>query len=357
MFCSANCFTDQALKDFVGSMSTTTGLCQFSNSTAVPLIHLGQLADKFDNLLSTYALVSSFNPGDPHGEPVLLFDHILSYWPNLFNRELLNVAQCQLLLQNIARESANYSGNLFVEQVYFNPIYNEDALVLGLKWDVFANEIKSKNRFFLTEKIDTDTLGSVFERLNKTYLPGSAFYRGRISDTLLPVNKMGKPPMEKTGAGRANPVGIPYLYISSDPETTLYETRISLHETITLGDFVTNAPVSVVSLKNVDEYGPFDIENKGFTIDEFIRVKPYLLKLGSELSKPVRKQDSDLDYLPTQFLCEFIKSIGFDAVEYRSAMNPSGFNLAVFNDHKLTCIDTRFYRVNELQYTWEPVTV
>lgn len=338
-------------------MSTVTGLCQFSNVTAVSVIHINLLADKFDNLLSTYAVVSGFDPAEPHGEPVMIFDHILSYWPNLFNNQTLPVGQCQLLLQSIAKESANYDRRLFEEPVYFNPQYNTDAQELGLKWDVFTAEIKSKNRFFLTEMIDTDTLRSVFERLNKTYLTGTVFYRGRISDTLLPIDKMGKPPKEKTSAGRANPVGIPYLYISNDQETTLYETRISLHETITLGDFITTAPLSVVSLKNVNEYGPFDIETKGFSIEEFIRIKSYLLKLGSELSKPVRKQDSDLDYLPTQFLCEFIKSIGFDAVEYRSAMNPSGFNLAVFNDYKLSCTNTQFYSVSELHYVWEQTGV
>ncbi len=60
-----------------------------------------------------------------------------------------------------------------------------------------------------------------------------------------------------------------------------------------------------------------------------------------------------MDYLPTQFLCEFIKSLGFDAVEYKSAMNPDGCNLAVFNDEKLVCEASKYYSVNRLEYEWK----
>lgn len=101
------------------------------------------------------------------------------------------------------------------------------------------------------------------------------------------------------------------------------------------------------------QHGPFEISSRGFAIDEFLKYRPYLLKLGDELSRPVRKQDEHLDYLPTQFLCEYIKSkLGFDAVEYKSSMNSDGYNLAVFNDSKLECVDVKFYRVTNLEYNW-----
>ncbi|WP_207429173.1 RES family NAD+ phosphorylase [Pedobacter sp. SYSU D00535] len=43
--------------------------------------------------------------------------------------------------------------------------------------------------------------------------------------------------------------------------------------------------------------------------------------------------------------CERIKSLGFDAVEYKSAMNPSGYNLALFNDAKVEYRVTRSSRL------------
>jgi hypothetical protein len=333
-------------------MSVNVGECPFTNKTNVPVLSLTHLVDKFEVLLSTYSPVASSVDSSGLGDPISILDHILGYWPNLFDTDLLQRGQCNILLQSIARESPNYDERLFNEPVYFNPLSGENYSQLELKWDEFAKEIKGINRFFLTEMIDTDSLGSVFERLNKTYPAGTTFFRGRISNEPLDIDQIGKPPANLAGAGRANPVGIPYLYISNDEETTLYETRISLHEGITIGEFTNTAPLSVVTLKNIDEYGPFEIEDKRFSIEEFAGYKSYLQKLSSELSRPVRKQDSDLDYLPTQFLCEFIKSLGFDAVEYRSAMNPTGYNLAVFNDSKLQCFQTRFYKVNKVRYDW-----
>ena len=74
--------------------------------------------------------------------------------------------------------------------------------------------------------------------------------------------------------------------------------------------------------------------------------------MEDELSRPVRKQDVHLDYLPTQFLCEFVKSKEFDAIEYRSSMNADGYNLAIFNDDKLECVDAKFYSVRSLKYQY-----
>src|SRR5690606_3744566 len=237
----------------------------------------------------------------------------------------------------------------FVAYIDVDIPYTND---LELQWDSFAEGIKYQNRFFLSDTLDLDVLESTLLSFAKTYPAGHVFYRARISDEQLECKELGKPPIEKAISGRANPVGIPYLYVSDSEETTLYETRIALHESISVGQFVLNRPLQVISLKDIAGYGPFEIQDKGFTLDEFIEVRPYLIKLEDELAKPVRKQDVHLDYLPTQFLCEYIKSKGFDAIEYRSAMNADGYNLAIFNDDKLECVDTKFYHVQGLKYRW-----
>jgi hypothetical protein len=278
------------------------------------------------------------------------------YWGKLFNRALLKAKDIKQLVNQIGRGSSLYAAELFekpVEYEFLKATGTMPAADLQLKWDSFAKEIKEKNRFFLNEVIDTDDLDSVFGRLADTYPPGKTFYRARISEDSLPSGQLGKPPAHLTTPGRANPVGIPYLYVSDSEKTTLYETRIALHEGITIGKFIAKEPINFVSLKNILEYGPFEILDRGFTLEEFILFRPYLQKLGDELSKPVRKQDVNLDYLPTQYLCEYIKSkLGFDAVEYKSAMNADGYNLAIFNDVKVECVEANFYRVTDLQYSW-----
>lgn len=356
MNCCSNCFSDQGLKSIVQTTSAVLGNCDFCETKDTSIVSCEVLSSSFDQLFELYVNHDNASHSLQQKKPFLLHEHLQIYWVNLFNNELLKNKDIKQLVNQIGRGSAIYTASLFEEPVEFQFLIDTDSVPakdLQLKWDNFSQEIKEKNRFFLSEMIDVDTLESVFERLVVTYPQGTEFFRARISDVELPLDKLGKPPAPLASPGRANPVGIPYLYVSDTEKTTLYETRIALHEGITIGKFIAKEPISLVSLKSIADYGPFEILDKNFTLEEFIQFRPYLLKLGDELSKPVRKQDVNLDYLPTQFLCEFIKSrLGFDAVEYKSAMNPEGYNLAVFNDDKLDCVEANFYTVTDLEYKW-----
>ena len=355
MNCCINCFVDQSLKHTITTLSRTNGNCDFCESNNVAIVSCESISSIFDQLFELYE-----NHADAShsisASPFLIHEHISTYWENLFNLALLGQKEVKHLVNQIGRGGSLYNADLFEKPVEFEFLIDAAGMPaqdLQLRWENFSIEIKEKNRFFVNAVIDTDTLDSIFGRLAITYPAGSIFYRARPSESALPTGQLGKPPASIATPGRANPVGIPYLYLSDSEKTTLYETRIALHEGITIGKFVAIEPVSLVSLKDIKKFGPFEILDRGFTFEEFILYRPYLQRLGDELSKPVRKQDANLDYLPTQFLCEYIKSkLGFDAVEYRSAMNSSGYNLAVFNDQKLECVDANFYVVSDLQYTW-----
>ena len=67
------------------------------------------------------------------------------------------------------------------------------------------------------------------------------------------------------------------------------------------------------------------------------------------MSLPIRKRDQILDYIPTQYISEFIKSLGFDGVEYQSSLDSKGHNLAIFNPDKFECIDTKVYDINSIK--------
>jgi hypothetical protein len=356
MNCCSQCFLDPSLKKIIVSLSEKNGVCDFCESVETPLVTCETLSESFEQLFELYSPYPHAEGSLKIEEPFLLYQHLDTYWAKLFNRDLLDDKLIKFLVDNIGRGGDIYSEALFQEPVEFSYIVDGIDLPINdleLEWDSFADDIKHHNRFFLSQRLDTDLLQSIFERLREDSQPGTEFYRARLSESLLDFAAMGKPPAHATTAGRANPVGIPYLYLSNDLKTTLYETRISLHETLTIAKFVTTDTLNFVSLKNMECLGPFRILDKGFEIEEFIKIRPYLLKLESELSKPVRKQDVHLDYLPTQFLCEFFKSMGFDAVEYKSAMNPHGGNLALFNDNKVVCVETKFYKVNNLTYVWD----
>ena len=72
--------------------------------------------------------------------------------------------------------------------------------------------------------------------------------------------------------------------------------------------------------------------------------REYLSKINEELSHPLRRNDSVLDYLPTQYIIDFIQSLSnddgtptFDGIKYQSAMHSKGSNLTIFDPNLFKC--------------------
>lgn len=212
-----------------------------------------------------------------------------------------------------------------------------------LSWTQFSDEIRNRNRYFPQTVPDRQTLENVLlgsvERVEKDV----ALYRGRVieSSDLLAVADMGAPPANKAKAGRANPIGIPHLYLSFGLETCIYETRVANHTRVAIGTFHAIRDLSVLNLADVEPPDFFDIDiDQPDSISEQARrvlFHRYLTALGDELRKPVRATDQPTDYIPTQYLCELAKSLGLDGVLYSSSLHPQGRNLVLFDVNAAVC--------------------
>jgi hypothetical protein len=281
MNCCITCFSDQGLKNRILAISTVVGNCDFCETINVTLVKCEELEAHFDELFALYTTSDEPSKSLEGGKKYPLHEHLSAYWGKLFNSAVLKSKEIKLLLNQIGQKGIFFSEEYLEKPVDFLAVVSGDdpATDFGARWESFSREIKEKNRFFLSEKIDTDELQSIFERLSITYPVGSEFYRARISDELLTFDQLGKPPQKSATPGRANPVGIPYLYVSDTAKTTLYETRVALHEGLSIGKFILTEPVSLVSLKNIADFGPFEIIDRGFELNEFIKYRPYLQKL------------------------------------------------------------------------------
>jgi len=165
---------------------------------------------------------------------------------------------------------------------------------------------------------------------------------------------MGKPPAENSTSGRANPKGIAYLYLASDKETAMAEVRPYINDYITIGNFKVKNELSIIDLSNPIIDSPFKYGDK---LKYFIGHIAFLKMLGYELSKTINPTNADLDYIPLQFLCEFIKNDGFDGVKYKSSMG-NGYNLALFTDIKVVCYSTELYlidNVDKIQFQYKSI--
>lgn len=217
-------------------------------------------------------------------------------------------------------------------------------------WNDFKEEIKFVNRYHIQNTIDLKKLESFFlhESFYRNIKKGRIFFRCRISDKCgFPCENMGNPPIELASSGRANPKGISYLYVADSLETSMYETRASLFDYVTVGEFKLIEDIKILNLRNPKDDPIYwsEIEE----IKNYLIYIPFIQTLQKELSLPIRKRDQILDYIPTQYISEFIKSLGFDGVEYQSSLNCEGYNIAIFHPEKFECFKTNVYEIRDIK--------
>lgn len=158
---------------------------------------------------------------------------------------------------------------------------------------------------------------------------------------------MGAPPKRLASHGRANPPGIPYLYLGSTAATAVSEIRPHAGEVACVATFDVPAEFTAVDLRNPRQLvSPFvlEVENEIGLMRVDIE---FLERLGEELTRPVLPQAAAIDYVPSQYLCEFIKKCGYDGVVYRSSVS-DGINLALFNPARATPRQVEQYKVTRV---------
>lgn len=352
MKCCINCFADQELTGFIISNSTESGKCDFCNSNNVQLLDPREFEEKFLQLTKIYELIEEPNCGDECA--VLLHEKLQIEW-GIFKSNIDGVVQNELLIA-ILTDKYKRDNTLFSNPVErkVDLLNHEKAEELEQEWDQFATEIKLNNRYFLGKNIDLDLLDDLFSNFYvKSYREGKLFYRARISGQKgFTLENMGKPPAKKSTSGRANPIGIPYLYVSTGLDTVIYESRATHLDYVTVAEFRLKENLKVVRLRQIENLSPFIYEER---IEDYLKYQKYLERLEIELSKPLRRHDNKLGYLPTQYLCEYVKYLGYDAIEYGSSLHDGGINLAVFRDEKLEAKKVDVYEVVSVDLDTEVV--
>lgn len=164
---------------------------------------------------------------------------------------------------------------------------------------------------------------------------------------------MGPPPKGISTNGRVNPYGISCLYLASNEDIAIKEIRAGLHDNVTIAKFELLEKIEVIDLTMIDKFSPFLGADLDFDYEKYAINKDHLVHIANEILIPSKRGDSQLNYLPSQYICEFIKSRGRDGVKYQSTMDTTGFNLAVFDETLLACQEVSFHQVTEIYYKWQ----
>jgi len=142
-------------------------------------------------------------------------------------------------------------------------------------------------------------------------------------------------------AQRASPEKISYLYVAQDEYTALSETRPGILS------FINLAEVEVL-----DEIKIFDLWidiNALPTISDFIY-------LAMSFSAVIAEKEKEIDYLPMQFVAEYIKNKGADGIRYASYQSQGGKNLVIFGEEKVRFVQSKILYNQNVTYTFLDIT-
>lgn len=318
--CCMSCFMDMAISQKVARQSAEQGYCERCSTRRAILVDCCELSSDFSILLSLYR---ESEDGD---ELIALIE---KDWA-IFSSAVIDK---RALLNDLLPETVG------VRYATSQPMDN----AAQRRWVALKDELKYKNRFFPESAPNANELAELLGLLviSQSDLPNS-FFRARVQrgDVALGLEDLVAPPIGVAQAGRANPPGLSYLYVASDPETALAEVRPTVADVVVVAQFEAVRPFKLVDLSDPRSLiSPFRL---GLEALSNVRAEmAFLMMLSEDLTRPTPAHKAAYDYLATQYLCELIKCIGYDGVRYRSSLNTGGHNFAFFDVTALSPIDLR----------------
>jgi len=146
----------------------------------------------------------------------------------------------------------------------------------------------------------------------------------------------GAPDADKIKNGRANPDHIRYLYVSEDKETPIYEIRPKITDN-----------VSLAKAKLLRDAKVFDLTKSYKKANDNTPFKEIIETVGAKFSQPVNGNDEK--YIPTQYLAEEIKKMGFDGIRFKSSVHKSGNNIVFFDPGICKFVSSDLFTVNDIK--------
>ncbi|TIW21771.1 MAG: RES domain-containing protein [Mesorhizobium sp.] len=191
---------------------------------------------------------------------------------------------------------------------------------------------------------------------------GAHFYRAQVAhhdvydpnvDDAFPgpaLPERMRPLAGRASEGRANPKGIPCLYMAVDRHTALAECRPWIGSLVSIGAFKINRDLKVVDCTiGTDRHLLFlDGEPTAKKKSESVWAD-----IGRAFRAPVMRDDNTADYAPTQVIAEAFHREGFDGVAYRSSFGTDRFNLAIFDLDAASIVMNELHEIKDVEFKFD----
>lgn len=353
MICCTECFSDVEVKAVIESLARI-GSCPICGAKNIWIYDSCSDFEnsEFEDLLSS--IIEIYTPEEDLAMDVAddakmpIEECIKNDW-QIFNVDVFGV---RTIIESIIESSLTLDKRLLSQRCAVKEMYDErylfDNSIMGkYSWEDFKVYLRNENRFH-SKYIRLEVLEEVLKDTEIELKEGTTFYRARLAtEKGYKRKELGAPPKDLATAGRANSKGVSCLYLADKRKTTVKEIRAGAFDYVTIGTFRLNRNVKVLDLSTITHNSPFyaDTDKVKYLINE-----GHLKKIAEDLSKPMNSNDSDLDYLPTQYISAFAKYLGYDGVKYISTFDESSYNVALFDVESCKCVYHRTYRIGDLQY-------
>lgn len=333
MYICKDCFRDEELRSEISANAVADGMCDVCGKE-------GKVVDFMDFHSFFSTLLSLFSLSDNSTKTVV--DIIQDEWQIFRDKDVAKI----LLSDIITSYNLDYSIDTYVD-------YTEEIQTRIAVWDRLKKSVRENYRFFTNmdefTKYDYLTAG-------KSLHIGQKLYRSRVTpigQKKIKCNKMGCPPKELAIAGRANPIGIPYLYLSDSAKTTYFEVRAVYLDKLSVGTFRIERDLKLIDF--VYDVNLFLSYNDGnIPLKETIIKKKVIEAISSDLSKPLRRFDSEIEYVPTQLICEYCRRVldpdgaAADGITFESSLHKGGRNYVLFDESAAKCIRVDSHEITKI---------
>lgn len=382
MYISQKCFKDTTLAHYIRRFNTL-GKCEYSEQDNTYIVDMEDLYLSLKNeLLSIFDL---YEYKDIHlyiTDYVMLKDNEIKYrqreninipydtllnllqkkW-NFFDLDIISIEKANEVLlfwANKYRPYYVYDLEALHDPYWYDARYLYWGFFVKEDWDFLKENMMHNFRFNLNVipklNFDVDELLSydIFNKISWRYRKGCILYRARIKDKNVDKYTRGEmliPPNNIKSDGRANPLGINYLYTADKVETTIAEVRAWKNCTVSVAKLELKKDLTLIDLSVLDipdsMFQKYPYED--FSIRKRVQYWELEELLYETLSKPVDPRESDMEYVFTQFICEQIKGLGYDGISFKSSLS-DGLNVVLFFDTYVRLKSIDDYTVKDIKY-------
>lgn len=356
MICCDRCFKDEEIKSVIASYRKR-GNCPLCGSRDAFIYDSDRdrnatLRVMFETVTDAYVPYDPARDKDvPRAEVLPLACH-LKRDTSIFKVDKSLVAE---FLRTIIPDKAYLQGKVYPRHI--KGLGHNLSILGGRSWNEFVDLLKHYARFGAIAYLNKGMLEIALNDCERYLAPGQIFFRSRVLDgpTEAVAEQIVAPPADKGCDGRVNPRGIRMLYVADSLKTSLVECRARIMDEALLAKFRVKRKLRIADLERLSLLSPWNASND---FSYYLQNIPLLRDVAKSFGSALNNYDNKLDYLGTQFICEYIRLNGWDGVAYGSTLSKGGTNIAIFNPDDAEVVEDSIQKIciTSVSLRWEKVS-